>query len=122
MPLKKKHTSPFRFYGIIALLLSLWGAVLLYVGLPLSLLVSWLISVNVVTFLVYGFDKMRAQGGGRRVPENVMHVLVLLGGCVGGLGGMVLFRHKTRKGSFQMVFWTIVVLEVAAVCAWLVMS
>jgi len=120
-PKKKKYTSPYKLYGIVAALLSIGAAVALYVGASWGPLVSWLTSVNVVAFLFYGFDKMRAQGGGLRVPENVLHGLVLLGGCVGGLGGMVLFHHKTRKGSFQRVFWTIVVLEVAAVCVWLVM-
>ena len=119
---KAKHKSPFRLYGIIAALLSIGGSIALYIGPSWSPLVSWLVSVNVVTFLFYGFDKMRAQGGGLRVPENVLHGLVLLGGCVGGLSGMFLFHHKTRKGSFQRVFWAIVVLEIAGVLAWLVMS
>jgi uncharacterized membrane protein YsdA (DUF1294 family) len=65
-----------------------------------------------MTFMVYGYDKGRAQGGELRVPENILYGLVLLGGCVGGLGGMFLFRHKTRKGSFQQVFWATVVLEI----------
>lgn len=116
---KTKHPSPFRLYGIIALLLSIGGAVLLYEGPSWSPLVSWLASVNVVAFLFYGFDKMKAKADGLRVPENVLHGLVLFGGCVGGLGGMKLFRHKTRKGSFQRVFWTIVALEIAGACAWL---
>ena len=109
-------------YGIIAILFSIGGAIALYIWLSWSLLVSWLVSVNVVTFLFYGFDKMRAKGDGRRVPENVLHGLVLLGGAVGGWGSMKLFRHKTRKGSFQRIFWVIVALEIAGVCAWLVMS
>ncbi|MFC1925971.1 DUF1294 domain-containing protein [Chloroflexota bacterium] len=115
------YTSPYKLFGIIALLLSTGSAALLYLGLSWNLLLSWLISVNVVTFLFYGYDKGRAQGGGLRVPEKVLHGLVLIGGCVGGLGGMFLFHHKTSKSSFQRVFWAIVLLEIAGVVAWLVM-
>lgn len=114
-----KYSSAFRLFGLFTLLLSIGGAVLLYLGLSWSLIVSWLISVNLVTFLVFGYDKVRALGGGLRVPENILHGLILLGGCIGGLGSMFLFRHKTRKGSFQQIFWVIVVLEIAGGIAWL---
>jgi len=116
---KAKHTSPFRLYGIIALLLSIGGSIALYIGLSVDLLLSWLVSVNVVAFLFFGFDKMRAQGGGLRVPENILYSLVLLGGFVGGISGMFLFRHKTRKSSFQRIFWAIIVLEIVIVAVWL---
>ena len=120
MPAKKKarHTSPFKLYGIIAALLAVGLAAVFYKGLDLSLLASWLISINIVAFLVYGFDKMKAQGIGLRVPENVLYGLVILGGWGGGLAGMVLFRHKISKGGFQQVFWTIIVLEIVAICVW----
>ncbi|MFC1999869.1 DUF1294 domain-containing protein [Chloroflexota bacterium] len=120
MPAKKKarYTSPFKLYGIIAALFAVGLAAVFYRGLDLSLLASWLISINIVAFLVYGFDKMKAQGTGLRVPENVLYGLVILGGWGGGLAGMVLFRHKISKGSFQQVFWTIIVLEIVAICVW----
>ncbi len=119
---KAQHTSPFMLYGTIAILLSIGVALPLYIWLSWSLLISWLISINLVTFLSYGFDKMRAKGGGLRVPENVLHGLVIIGGGVGGLGGMVLFHHKTRKGKFQLVFWPIVALQIAVACVWLIVS
>ena len=58
---------------------------------------------NVIVFLVYGFDKIIAGGRARRISEKTLLVLALLGGSVGALFGMYLFRHKTRKTSFQ--FW-----------------
>jgi len=120
MSAKKKthYASPFRLYGVITVLLAIGLAALFYEGLDLSLLVSWLVSINVVAFLVYGFDKMKAQGKGLRVPENVLYGVVVVGGWGGGLAGMVLFRHKVSKGRFQQAFWTIIVLEIAAICVW----
>jgi len=117
---KHKHTSPVVFYGTIALLLLIGGALVLYLWLSWSLLVSWLVLVNPVTLLFYGFDKMRAKGKGTRIPEKVLQALALLGGSAGGLVAMILFRHKIRKGSFQRVFWAIVALQIAGICVWLV--
>lgn len=59
--------------------------------------------LNLITFLVFGFDKLIAGGRARRVPEKVLWLLSVLGGSVGGLLGMFVFHHKTRKLSFQLV-------------------
>jgi uncharacterized membrane protein YsdA (DUF1294 family) len=82
-----------------------------------SLLICWLLAVNVVAFCYYGYDKARARGSRSRVPEIVLHGLALAGGTLGAYAGMHLFRHKTVKGSFRIVFWTIALLQVALVTA-----
>jgi len=69
---------------------------------------------SVVAFVVYGVDKTAARQGARRIPENTLHLLALLGGWPGGLLAQKVFRHKTRKLSFQIVFWITVVLNCAA--------
>jgi uncharacterized membrane protein YsdA (DUF1294 family) len=81
------------------------------------LLAAWLVAINLVTFGYYGFDKARARTSARRVPETVLHGLVLLGGTLGAYSGMALFRHKTVKTSFRMVFWVIVVMQVLLIVA-----
>ena len=118
MRVKARRISPFRLYGIIAFALAIAVAVILYKWLSLGQIVCWLISINLVSFLFFGFDKTAATSKWLRIPEDVLFSLVLLGGCVGGLGGMVLFRHKVSKSSFQRVFWTIVAMEIAGVCLW----
>jgi uncharacterized membrane protein YsdA (DUF1294 family) len=62
-------------------------------------------------FFIYGFDKSRAQRGGQRVPEAILHVLSLLGGSPGSFVAMRVFHHKTSKRSFQAVFWVIVAVQ-----------
>lgn len=64
---------------------------------------AWLAGASVVLFAMYGFDKRRAVGRGRRVPETVLHVLALAGGFAGGWVGRAAFRHKTRRVSFAVV-------------------
>ena len=66
-----------------------------------SYLWIWLVLINLVAFLAFGLDKHRARQGWRRTREIHLVLLVFLGGIPGGWGGMQVFRHKTRKRSFQ---------------------
>lgn len=75
---------------------------------------AWLVSVNGMTLLLYGYDKRQAVGGGSRIPELVLHTAALSGGTPGALLGQGLFRHKTRKRGFQIVCAAIVLLQTAA--------
>ena len=52
--------------------------------------------LNLLTFIVYGADKLFAINGTRRVPEKILLALSIIGGGVGGSVAMELFRHKTR--------------------------
>lgn len=67
--------------------------------------------VSVVAFLLYWSDKRKARADAWRTPENVLHALELAGGWPGALLAQQVFRHKTRKVSFQVVFWFIVLLH-----------
>ena len=71
--------------------------------------------LSIITFCVYGWDKRQAKLGRWRTPEKTLHVLALLGGWPGAILAQRYFRHKTRKGSFQVLFWLTVMLHVAAV-------
>jgi uncharacterized membrane protein YsdA (DUF1294 family) len=66
-------------------------------------------------FVAYGIDKRRAQMGSRRVPENRLHVLALAGGWPGALVARQVFRHKTQKLGFRLIFWTVVVFHLGIV-------
>lgn len=67
--------------------------------------------VSVLTFLLYWSDKRKARADQWRIPENVLHALEFAGGWPGALLAQQVFRHKTRKVSFQLVFWLIVLLH-----------
>ena len=58
------------------------------------------IPLNFINFLLFAYDKFQAKQGGWRIPERSLLGLTLLGGGIGGLAGMLLFRHKTRKNIF----------------------
>lgn len=67
--------------------------------------------VSMVAFLLYWSDKRKARADAWRTPENVLHAIELAGGWPGALLAQQVFRHKTRKVSFQVVFWFIVLLH-----------
>lgn len=83
------------------------GAIFIYVGI--------IFVMSVVSFVAYGLDKRRAGNGSRRIPERTLHFLAFLGGWPGALLGQRQFRHKTKKLSFLIVFWFVVVLHIAIV-------
>ena len=63
-------------------------------------LLIYLAIMNIAAFLVMGMDKSRARNQGWRIPEKTLFLLSLLGGSLGSLAGMYLFRHKTRHWYF----------------------
>lgn len=110
--------KPIRYHMILALALAVAGGVTLWWLVEASntwyaWLACWLVAVNVVTFGYHGYDKVRARGAEGRVPEVVLHGLSAVGGSPGAFLAMWLFRHKTVKGSFRILFWCIVVLQVS---------
>ena len=66
------------------------------------MVVWYLIGINVLTFLLYGIDKWRAQRDRWRIPEDTLIWLAIVGGSIGALLGMYLFRHKTKHRKFTI--------------------
>ena len=86
---------------------------------PVTQYLLWyLAAVNVVTFTVYGIDKSKARRGAWRIPEKTLFLLPLLGGSVGALLGMKVFRHKTKHWYFVWGI-PIILLAQTALAAWL---
>ncbi len=109
-------------HGLTALAIALALALLPQLALRLPWtwyypLACWLVAANAVAFGYYGYDKRQAGAAGPRVPEVVLHALAVAGGTVGAYAGMRLFRPKTIKGPFQVVFWFVAVWQVLLVAA-----
>ena len=60
-----------------------------------------LICINVLTFLVYGIDKLKAKQGSWRISEATLLLLAVLGGSIGALLGMQVWHHKTMHKKFK---------------------
>ena len=73
--------------------------------------IIYLIIINLLTFLAMFIDKQKAKKGKWRTKELTLFIFVLLGGGIGGIAGMKLFRHKTKKALFKYGFPTILIFE-----------
>lgn len=97
--------------------LLLWVTVL---GVPLFVLPGYAV-FSVIAYVAYAVDKRAAERGTWRTKEATLHLLALLGGWPGALIAQRVFRHKTRKASFQAVYWTTVGLNCMSL-AWVVFN
>ena len=79
-------------------------------------LIYWYLAIiNIVVLVVYGGDKLFAKLGGWRVPEKILLLFALLGGSVGALLVMQIFRHKTRHLKFRYGVPLILLLQIAGI-------
>ena len=91
--------------------LPLYGALSLWLrGVSVIPLAGYGV-VSVLAFFLYWGDKRKARADTWRTPENILHAVELAGGWPGALLAQQVFRHKTRKVSFQLLFWLIVLLH-----------
>ncbi|MGL5239869.1 MULTISPECIES: DUF1294 domain-containing protein [Enterobacteriaceae] len=78
---------------------------------------AWLLLINILTFLIYGADKLAARKSWQRVPEKTLLAFGLAGGWPAAWLAQQAFRHKTQKQPFRRWFFGSVVLNLAAVAA-----
>ena len=80
--------------------------------LGLRNVIIYIIAINIITFFAMFIDKKKAQHGRYRISEKTLFTLVLLGGGIGGIAGMYIFRHKTQKTKFVVGFPAILIFEI----------
>ena len=96
---------------LIVCALPLFGSLSMWLrGISLVPLTAYGV-VSVLAFFMYWADKRKARVDAWRTPENILHALELAGGWPGALIAQQVFRHKTRKVSYQVLFWVIVLLH-----------
>lgn len=79
--------------------------------------VSLYLMMSLVTFCMYGIDKSAARKGAWRISENALLAAGLFCGWPGAVAGQFVFRHKTSKVSFLMMFWLTVLLNAVILIA-----
>ncbi len=83
------------------------------------LILIYLAAITVVTFIVYGIDKWKAQHKRWRIPESALLGLAAIGGSVGAWLGMKVWRHKTQHKKFKYGVPAILAAQVALAVWWL---
>jgi len=110
----RRRRSPKSTFGVISVVLVIIVGVAALIFTRQQQLHPywiWLITLSVMTFFWYGFDKGQSKRAGLRVPEMVLHLLTLAGGFPGGWLGRLFFRHKTRKDAFLVILIVATVLH-----------
>ena len=77
-----------------------------------NVLLYYLIVINIVTFLVYGIDKWKAKQGSWRISEATLLILTVIGGSIGALLGMKVWRHKTMHKKFKYGLPLILIIQI----------
>jgi uncharacterized membrane protein YsdA (DUF1294 family) len=83
----------------------------------MQLLYFYFLATTVISFILVGYDKYLARNKKRRIAENSLLLLALIGGSIGTSFGMWVFKHKTSKRSFLWKFWSIVLFQLLVVLA-----
>ena len=86
---------------------------------PLNIVI-YLLAINLIGLLIMYIDKKKARYGRWRIPEKTLLIIALLGGSIGTMVGMQLFRHKTQKLKFTLGFPTILISEIIIITYFLI--
>ncbi len=71
----------------------------------------YLIIINIITFILYGIDKIFAIKNMWRISEKTLIYFAILGGALGAILGMYLFRHKTKTPKFLITIPLLCIIE-----------
>ena len=82
--------------------------------MKIGFLEIYLIAINLITFVVFGIDKRAAIKKRSRIRVSTLLTLSFIGGSLGGLSAMYLFRHKTKKWQFTILLPLMLILHIAA--------
>ena len=80
-----------------------------------TVLLIWVLAWTLIAFALMGIDKWKAKHDSWRIPEKTLFLSAILGGSVGALAGMYLFRHKTNHFSFTVGMPLILAVQIVLV-------
>ena len=78
------------------------------------ILFVYLLIINSIAFALMGVDKKKAQAKAWRIPEKTLFLSAILGGSIGAIVGMQVFRHKTKHWYFKYGMPAILILQLLA--------
>lgn len=76
-------------------------------------LLYYLIGINIVAFMVYGIDKVKARKSKWRISEATLLMLAIVGGSIGAWLGMKVWHHKTLHKKFKYGLPLILMAQIA---------
>lgn len=78
------------------------------------ILIAYLIAINLLGLILMGVDKVKAKRRKWRIPEATLFLVAAIGGSIGSIAGMYIFRHKTKHMHFVIGMPVILALQLIA--------
>lgn len=79
----------------------------------LAIISGILLTLNLLTFFIYGIDKFKAKKAKWRIPESTLLLLAVFGGSIGAWLGLQVWRHKTQHKKFYIGIPVIMAVQMA---------
>ena len=79
----------------------------------MHLLLYYFLAINLIAFVLYGIDKLKARKNLWRIPESTLLLIAIIGGSIGALLGMYIWHHKTMHLKFKYGVPAILALQIA---------
>ncbi len=79
------------------------------------LIIIILAIINIIAFVMYGIDKLKAKMGAWRIPEATLLGIAFVFGALGAYLGMKVFRHKTKHKQFYIGVPLMLILQIAII-------
>ncbi|WNF36000.1 DUF1294 domain-containing protein [Bacillaceae bacterium IKA-2] len=83
--------------------------------MTIEILVAYAFFINVISLVYMYIDKQKAIKSQWRISEKSLFLLAIIGGSIGIMIGMKLFRHKTKHLSFKVGIPSIFILQIVLI-------
>ena len=84
----------------------------------ISAIILYLLAINIAAFIAFGIDKYKAKRDKWCIPESTLLTMAVLGGSIGALAGMKIWRHKTLHNKFRIGIPVILALQIIVIIWW----
>jgi uncharacterized membrane protein YsdA (DUF1294 family) len=80
----------------------------------------YLLVINLIGFLSMGIDKFKSKRNMWRIKEQTLFTIALIGGSIGSIIGMYVFRHKTKHNNFVYGMPVIAAIQLAVIIRYII--
>jgi len=80
-----------------------------------TIIIGYFVIVNIVGLMSMAIDKAKAIHNKWRIPEKTLFIIAMLGGSIGSIMGMQMFRHKTKHATFTIGMPVILIVQIVLV-------
>ena len=81
----------------------------------IKIIIIYTIIINIIGFFSMLIDKRRAIKNKWRIPEKNLFLIAIIGGSVGSIAGMRLFRHQTKHWYFAYGMPAILLIQIVII-------